>query len=101
MSLQDLYYIVSVFLFVIGLLVVVMRKNIILILMGVELMLNAANLNFIAFQSSTNSNLQGQLFSLFVLIIAVAEAAVGLAIVIKVVEVFRTSDVDEIQKLKE
>ena len=100
MSLQETYFALSIALFIIGLLVVITRRNIILVLMGVELMLNAANLNFVAFGRSELSQLDGQMMTMFVIVLAVAEAAVGLAILIKVVEAFKTSDLDNINKLK-
>lgn len=62
-------------------------------------MLNAANLNLIAFGSFDNS-LQGQVFSIFIITVAAAEAAVGLAIVVKVYHYFRTADLDKINEMK-
>ncbi len=70
-----------------------------MVLIGIELMLNAANLNLIAF-SSYDGSLQGQIFSIFLITVAAAEAAVGLAIVVKVYNYFRTADLDKINELK-
>ena len=89
----------SALLFVVGLYVVITRKNAIMVLIGIELMLNAANLNLIAF-SSFDDSLQGQVFSIFIITVAAAEAAVGLAIVVKVYNYFRTADLDKINEMK-
>ena len=98
MELNYILYL-SALLFVIGLFVVITRKNAIMVLIGIELMLNGANLNLIAFSSYDNS-LQGQIFSIFLITIAAAEAAVALAIVVKVYNYFRTADLDKINELK-
>ncbi len=87
-------------LFCIGLFVVVTRKNAIMVLIGIELMLNAANINLIAFSSFDPNALQGQIFSLFIITVAAAEAAVGLSIVVKVYKYFQTADLDKINELK-
>lgn len=91
---------ISALLFSIGLLTVLTRKNIIMILMGVELMLNAANLNFIAFSRYTALSLDGNMIALFVIIIAAAEAAVALAIVVNIYKRFNTINADEISLMK-
>lgn len=88
------------FLFCAGLFVVVTRKNAIMVLIGIELMLNAANINLVAFSSFDPVALQGQIFSIFVITIAAAEAAVGLSIVVKVYQYFQTADLDKINELK-
>ncbi|RCK74459.1 MAG: NADH-ubiquinone oxidoreductase chain K [Ignavibacteriae bacterium] len=69
--------------------------------MGVELILNSANINFIAFSHYGNLNIDGQLAAVFVIILAAAEAAVALAIVLNIYKTFQTVNVDEINKLKE
>ncbi len=79
---------------------VLIRKNAIVILMGIELMLNAANINLVAFSKFDGVELDGQLFALFVIVIAAAEAAVALAIIVKAVRTFNTVNVDEFNKLK-
>jgi NADH:ubiquinone oxidoreductase subunit K len=93
-------YILSALLFSIGLMVLIMKRNAIMMLIGIELMLNAANLNFIAFNQKTPNELDGQLFSLFVMVIAVCETAVGLAIILQVYRHYGTSVPDEINELK-
>ena len=96
------YLILSALLFCLGLAAVLIRRNAILILAGVELMLNAANLNFIAFWrfGPHPESLDGLLFVLFSIAIAAAEAAVGLALVIAVYWHHRTADPEKINELK-
>jgi NADH:ubiquinone oxidoreductase subunit K len=90
---------ISAALFCIGIIAVITRKNAIVVLMGIELMLNAANINLVAF-SRFDPGIQGQLFSLFVIVIAAAEAAVALAIILRVYNYYKTSDLDEVNELK-
>ena len=91
--------IVAALLFSIGLAVVVVKRHAIVVLMGIELMLNAANLNLVAFSQYDPDRLQGQMMTLFVLVVAAAEAAVALAIVLQVYRHFRTVQLDEINEL--
>ena len=92
---------VSAILFAIGLYGVLARKNAVIVLMGIEIMMNAANLNFIAFSRFLPANrLTGQLFTLFGITIAAAEVAVGLALVIAIFRMVKTIEVDRIEKLK-
>ena len=88
------YMIVSFLLFSIGFMGVLVRRNFLTILMSVELMLNAVNLNLIAF-SRRLSDLTGQVFSIFVITIAAGEAAIGLALTISFFRQHRTLDVEE------
>jgi NADH:ubiquinone oxidoreductase subunit K len=90
----------GVILFCSGLYVVITRKNVIMVLIGIELMLNAANINLITFSAFDGSELQGQIFSLFIITVAAAEAAVGLALVVKVYQYFKSSDLTDISDLK-
>ncbi|GHE51416.1 MULTISPECIES: NADH-quinone oxidoreductase subunit NuoK [Roseivirga] len=83
-----------------GLFVVLTKKNTIMVLIGIELMLNAANLNLVTFSRFDPQALQGQVFSLFVITVAAAEAAVALAIVVKVYKYFKTSDLDRVKSMK-
>ena len=83
-----------------GLFVVLTKKNTIMVLIGIELMLNAANLNLVTFSRFDPQALQGQVFSLFVITVAAAEAAVALAIVVKVYKYFKTSDLDRVKSIK-
>jgi NADH:ubiquinone oxidoreductase subunit K len=97
------YLILSSGLFTIGLAGVLARRNAILILIGIELMLNAANLNFIAFwrYGPNPEALRGVMFVLFAIAIAAAEAAVGLAIILAVYRHGRTTDVDQAEGARE
>jgi NADH:ubiquinone oxidoreductase subunit K len=100
MSKTDLLFYLSAFLFCSGLLIAVTKKNAIVVLMGIELMLNAANLNLVLFNFQKRG-LDGQLFALFIIIIAVCEAAVGIAIILKTYHYYHTSVPDQISDLKE
>lgn len=95
------YLIVSAILFSLGLFAVITRKNAIMVLMGVELILNSANINFIAFSKFGGLNIEGHVATIFVVILAAAEAAIALAIIINIYHNFSTLNVDEIDKLKE
>jgi len=92
---------VSVALFSLGLYGVVTRKNAVMVLMGIELILNSANINFIAFSRFGNLGIDGQIYALFVIILAAAEAAIALAIVLNIYKTFSNVNVDEIKNLKE
>jgi NADH-quinone oxidoreductase subunit K len=89
------------FLFCAGLLVIITKRNAIMVLLGIELMLNASNLNLVAFNQLHPAHLSGQMFALFVIIVAVCEAAVGLAIVLRVYQHYQTSVPDEVTDLKD
>ncbi|HEY5595219.1 MAG TPA: NADH-quinone oxidoreductase subunit NuoK [Nitrospiria bacterium] len=93
------YLAVSSVLFVTGLIGVLIRRNFIIILMSVEIMLNAANLNLVAFSSYLDS-MTGQIVALFIIAIAAGEAAVGLAIIIVVFRGKIATNVDQINLLK-
>lgn len=93
------YLLISAILFALGLLTVISRRNVIMVLMGVELILNSANLNFIAFSRYTELSLDGHMIALFVIIIAAAEAAVALAIALNIYNRFKTINVDQISQL--
>ena len=96
------YLLISAALFCIGLAGVLVRRNAILVLVGIELMLNAANLNFIAFWSfSTNAAaIDGIMFVIFSIAIAAAEAAVGLALIIAIYRHYKSANVDDVKGLK-
>jgi len=99
--LQD-YLLLSSLLFSVGLAGVLIRRNAILVLIGIELMLNAANLNFIAFWrfGPNPSALTGMMFALFSISVAAAEAAVGLAIILAAYRHSRTTDLNQMNSLK-
>lgn len=89
----------SLILFAIGMLGVLTRRNAIIILMSIELMMNAANINFIAFSRQLN-DLGGQIFSVFTIAVAAGEVAVGLAVVLALYQNRDTIYVDEVQLMK-
>jgi NADH:ubiquinone oxidoreductase subunit K len=93
------YLYLSAFLFCTGLSIAIVKRNIIAVLIGLELMLNAANLNFIAF-SRMDAKPLGELFVVFIIVVAAAEAAVALAIALKVYEFFRSAALDKVSELK-
>ncbi len=95
------FLIVSAILFALGIYGIATRRNAILVLMGVELVLNAANINLIAFSRYRGTNLDGQVAAIFVIILAAAEAAIALAIVLNIYHRFQTINVDEISTMKE
>jgi NADH:ubiquinone oxidoreductase subunit K len=94
------FLIVGAILFCIGAAVVVTKRNAIVMLMGVELILNAANINLIAFSRYDPAMIQGQMFSLFVIVVAAAEASVALAIVLRIYKLFNTANLDEINRMR-
>src|SRR5215813_2897411 len=99
------FLVIAAILFIIGVAGVLTRRNIIVIFMSIELILNAANLNFIAFSrylqdTAIGSPLSGQVFTVFVIVVAAAEAAIGLGIVIALYRNRETIWIDEIDLLK-
>jgi NADH-quinone oxidoreductase subunit K len=95
------YLVVGALLFSFGLLTVATRRNAVGVLMGVELMLNGANVNFVAFNHYVVGGVSGQVFALFIIVLAAAEAAVGLAIVLSIFQTFRSIDVRNADMLRE
>jgi len=95
------FLVISVTLFSFGMYGVITRKNAVMVLMGIELILNSANINFIAFAKFGNYGLQGQLIALFVIVLAAAEAAIALAIVINIYKTITNINVDEIDSLRD
>jgi NADH-quinone oxidoreductase subunit K len=87
------FLVLGALLFSLGLLTVATRRNAVGVLMGVELILNGANVNFVAFDHWVTGGISGQIFALFVIVLAAAEAAVGLAIVLALFQTFRSIDV--------
>jgi NADH-quinone oxidoreductase subunit K len=94
----EAYLMLSGTLFAVGLVGVIVRRNMITVLMCIELMLNAVNINLVAF-SYQIANLEGQIFSIFVICIAAGEAAVGLAIIIQLYRLRGNVNVDEARTL--
>ena len=97
----DAYLAVSAALFALGLVCIVTRRNIIYVLMGIEMILNAANINFVAFNRFSGDGLEGRMFAIFVIIMAAAEAAVALAIVLNVFPLFRSIRPSEVDILRD
>ncbi|MFA6569824.1 MAG: NADH-quinone oxidoreductase subunit NuoK [Bacteroidota bacterium] len=95
------YLVLSAILFSLGLFGIVTRKNAIMVLMGLELILNSANINFIAFAKFGGMNIEGHVAAIFVIILAAAEAAVALAIILNIYHNYKHINIDEIDKLKE
>ena len=96
------YLLLSALLFSIGLAGALTRRNAIIVLIGIELMLNAANLNFIAFWrfNPAGADMSGLMFVIFSIAVAAAEAAVGLAIIIAIYRHYRTTHLDQVDSLK-
>ncbi len=95
------YLMLSSILFSMGIYAVITRKNAVAILMGIELILNSANINFITFNRFGNfATLDGHVFTIFVIVLAAAEAAVALAIIINLFKNIDTVDVDQAQEMK-
>jgi len=94
------YLATSLVVFLCGLFTVLTRRNAIGVLMGIELILNAANINFIAFARFNGNAIDGQVFSIFVIMLAAAEAAIGLAIVLGIFRKFETIDLEATDSLR-
>lgn len=94
------YLIVAAILFVLGLIAIISRRNAIGVLIGVELVLNAANLNFVAFSRYAETGIEGQIFVIFIILLAACEVAVALAIVINLFANLGAIDVDRAGKMK-
>lgn len=94
----EAYLMLSGTMFAVGLVGVIVRRNMITVLMCIELMLNAVNINLVAF-SHRLAHLEGQVFTIFVICIAAGEAAVGLAIIIQLYRLRSTINVDEVRTL--
>ena len=101
MDILQVYLTLAAILFSLGMFAVITRRNAIAVLMGIELILNSANLNFIAFACFGGMNIAGHIFALFVIVLAAAEVAVALAIIINIYQNFNSINVDEAQQLKQ
>ena len=95
------YLIVAAALFSLGLLTVATRRNAVAILMGVELILNGASLNFVAFSRFTHGGVSGQVFSIFIILLAAAEAVIALAILLAIFRNFKDVDIFKTTTLRE
>ncbi len=93
------FLIVSAMLFALGMFAITTRKNAIMVLMGLELILNSANINFIAFSRFGGLNLEGHIAAIFVIVLAAAEVAVALAIFLNIYQNYKHINADEITEL--
>ena len=94
------YLIVSAALFSLGFFGVLTRKNAVNVLMSIELILNSANINLVAFSRYSSANFDGQVFAVFVIVVATCEAAVALAIILNLYRIVKSVDLDEARVLK-
>jgi NADH-quinone oxidoreductase subunit K len=94
------YLVISAALFSLGIMGVLTRKNAVNVLMGIELILNAANINLVAFSRFSAGNLHGQVFAIFIIVVAAAEAAVALAIVLSMYRIIKSVNLDRADTLK-
>ena len=95
------YLFISSMLFCLGVFGVITRRNAIAVLMGVALILNAANINFVAFAKFNGMNMDEHIFGLLVIVLAAAEAAVALAIIINIYNNMNTINVDDVAELNQ
>jgi NADH-quinone oxidoreductase subunit K len=95
------FLVVGGLLFCFGLMTVLTRRNAVAMLMGIELILNGANVNLVAFNHYVAGGLSGQVFALFVIVLAAAEAAVGLAIILAIYQMIRSIDTANIASMKQ
>ena len=95
------YVAVSAALFALGIVCIVVRRNILYVLMGIEMILNSANINFVAFNRFSGDALDGRMFAIFVIILAAAEAAVALGIVLNVFHLFDSIRPSEMDLMRE
>jgi NADH-quinone oxidoreductase subunit K len=94
------YLLISAALFSFGILGVLTRKNAVNVLMGIELILNSANINLVAFSRYSSRGIDGQMFAIFVIVVAAAEVAVALAIVLTMYRLVKTVNLDQADVLK-
>lgn len=94
------YLLISAALFSLGILGVLTRKNAVNVLMGIELILNSANVNLVAFSRYCSRGIDGQMFAIFVIVVAAAEVAVALAIVLTMYRLVKTVNLDQADLLK-
>ncbi len=94
------YLTISFVLFICGVMVMISKKNIIAMLLGVELILNAAAINFAAYTKFANGNVEGNIMSLFIIVIAAAESAVGLGIIIRFFQLRESIHIDDASTLQ-
>ena len=94
------FLLLGALLFSLGAAIAVVKKNAVAVLMGVELMLNAVNINLVAFNAYRPGTLDGSMFALFIIAVAAAESVTGLALILKLYHYFKTVDVSRADQLK-
>jgi NADH:ubiquinone oxidoreductase subunit K len=94
------FLVVSAALFSLGIMGVLTRKNAVNVLMGIELILNSANINLVAFSKYSAGNLNGQIFAILIIVVAAAEAAVALAIILSMYRIIKSVNLDRADTLK-
>ena len=97
---ESFYLLLGAVLFAVGFGILITKKNLIMMLMGAELIFNAANLNLIVFARKSAESSEAYLFTLFIMIVAAAEVSLALAIILKIKEKYGTLDPDQIDQLK-
>lgn len=97
----EAYVVVATVLFGLGIACLITRRNVIYVLMGIEMILNSANINFVAFNRFNGDGMDGRMFAIFVIILAAAEAAVALGIVLNVFQLFGTVKPSDVDLLRE
>jgi len=95
------YLVLSTCLFTLGVFILVTRRHGVRLLMGIELILNAANINLVAFNHYTATGLDGHIFAIFVMILAASEAAVALAIILAIYQQYANIDIDRMNSMRE
>lgn len=96
----ETFLIIGAVVFALGIFTILYKKNAVGILMGVELLLNSVNLNFIAFSKYIDANIDGQMVALFIIILAASEAAVALAIILNLYRLHSSVDVSQMNEMK-
>jgi NADH-quinone oxidoreductase subunit K len=94
------FLVISSALFSLGIMAVLTRKNAVNVLMGIELILNSANINLVAFSKYSAGNLSGQVFAIFIIVVAAAEAAIALAIILSMYRIIKSVNLDQADTLK-
>lgn len=94
------YLIIGAIVFILGIFTILYKKNAVGILMGVELVLNSVNINFIAFAKFVDKGIGGQIVAIFIIILAASEAAIALAIILNIYRNKTTVDVTELNEMK-
>jgi NADH:ubiquinone oxidoreductase subunit K len=98
---MTLMVLLGALLFATGLFIIITKKNAIMMLLGIELMLNASNVNLVAFNRAHSHALDGQMLAIFVILVAVCETAIGLALILRVYQYYQSSVPENLNELKD